>query len=541
MEDEDLLSFSDQEVRFRVLDATRAEPPDPFADLATIAAESSTENHPSQSLPRGRDVNPHQLREEQHPQRQETADSGVVVETLQTMMAELISSQHQFVKDCMAERERMTSQQEQLMEKMSIQQELTQDALHAIRTQPSHGETTSWLGASPVFQPHHLGEDLHSTAVKQADPITTTESKESKWRAGKTETPIRRTTQSAVKGRDAYAPGGKNDVRLTPGEGEYTTSYCRPAEELWPGRGRTHWSQDDQSPSVTFGAEPGPTDPSSTSGAKIRETEGFTSYGHYGDSTSSDVRPKRKLDSYDGKTSWKEYHVQFEMFADAHGWSDRQKAIELATSLKNQAVGVLATLEPCHRYNYDALVAALEARFEPRHQTEMHRAGLRVRTRKRGESLTDLAHDIKKMTRKAFPAAKQEVCEQLTLNAFIDSLNDAEMEWNVYQGKPETIEQAVTLAMEYESFVSARKTRKAYQTHNLRAVEANDDKAKKQNAGATSQNKTELRINQCRYCLNFGHWAKNCRQKSADMKRGLQKASPNQDKPSGDNKSGNGQ
>nr|KAG5704709.1 hypothetical protein BaRGS_005165 [Batillaria attramentaria] len=36
------------------------------------------------------------------------------------------------------------------------------------------------------------------------------------------------------------------------------------------------------------------------------------------------------------------------------------------------------------------------------------------------------------------------------------------MEWNVYQGKPETIEQAVTLAMEYESFVSARKTRKAY-------------------------------------------------------------------------------
>nr|KAG5712498.1 hypothetical protein BaRGS_011472 [Batillaria attramentaria] len=145
------------------------------------------------------------------------------------------------------------------------------------------------------------------------------------------------------------------------------------------------------------------------------------------------------------------------------------------------------------------------------------------------------------MTRKAFPAAKQEVCEQLTLNAFIDSLNDAEMEWNVYQGKPETIEQAVTLAMEYESFVSARKTRKAYQTHNLRAVEANDDKAKKQNAGATSQNKTELRINQCRYCLNFGHWAKNCRQKSADMKRGLQKASPNQDKPSGDNKSGNGQ
>ena len=161
------------------------------------------------------------------------------------------------------------------------------------------------------------------------------------------------------------------------------------------------------------------------------------------------------------------------MLAAACGWDDRQKAIELATSLRDQAVGVLATLAPHQRYDYRSLVAALEARFEPRHQTEMHRAGLRTRLRKRNEPLLALAQDLKKLTWKAFPTANQELCEQMNLNYFIDALNDGEMEWNVYQGKPRSVEQAVSLAMEYESFKAARRGKRMDQL-DLRAVTVDD-------------------------------------------------------------------
>lgn len=48
-----------------------------------------------------------------------------------------------------------------------------------------------------------------------------------------------------------------------------------------------------------------------------------------------------------------------------------------------------------------------------------------MRVRRRGESLSDLAYGIKKMTRKAYPTATPDVCEQLTMNAFVDVLDDA--------------------------------------------------------------------------------------------------------------------
>ena len=236
----------------------------------------------------------------------------------------------------------------------------------------------------------------------------------------------------------------------------------------------------------------------------------------------------RKPALYDGKGSWQDYRVQFEMLAAACGWGDRQKAIELATSLRDQAVGVLATLAPHQRYDYQSLVAALEARFEPRHQTEMHRAGLRTRLRKRNEPLMALAQDLKKLTRKAFPTANQELCEQLTLNYFIDALNDGEMEWNVYQGKPKSVEQAVSLAMEYESFKAARRGKKMDQL-DLRAVRVDD-----------LGRRPDARI-QCKYCDSFAHSAKDCWKRVRDLEKTaaeVQTKSKNAKTPP---KSGNGQ
>lgn len=139
-----------------------------------------------------------------------------------------------------------------------------------------------------------------------------------------------------------------------------------------------------------------------------------------------------------------------------------------------------------------------------------------------------LAQDLKKLTRKAFPTANQELCEQMTLNYFIDALDDGEMEWNVYQGKPRSVEQAVSLAMEYESFKAARRGKRMDQL-DLGAVRVDD-----------LGRRPDARI-QCKYCNRFAHSAKDCWKRVLDQEKTaaeVQAKSKNAKTPP---KSGNGQ
>lgn len=236
----------------------------------------------------------------------------------------------------------------------------------------------------------------------------------------------------------------------------------------------------------------------------------------------------RKPPTYDGKSSWSNFRVQFEIVAEMNDWSPRRCAMEMAASLRDQAVCVLSLLEPRQRNEYPALVQALEARFEPKHQTEMHRAALRNRTRKRGENLAALAQDVKSMTRKAFPTATGELWEQLTVNSFLDSLPDAEMEWAVLQGKPKTVEEAVTLAMQFEAFklVKAKKQ----QREDLFMMEG---KAEQNNAAGVKQLQRR-----CYYCQAPNHLIKNCEKRRKNMEAAL-KAKNRQEQSSVNNQSGN--
>jgi len=109
----------------------------------------------------------------------------------------------------------------------------------------------------------------------------------------------------------------------------------------------------------------------------------------------------KKPATYDGKTSWHDYLVHFEMIAEINGWDETMMVMELATGLRDAAQGVLSDLEISQRRDYHHLVAALTARFEPENQAEMFRAQLKSRVRGRGEPLGQLAQEIKKLVRQA--------------------------------------------------------------------------------------------------------------------------------------------
>jgi hypothetical protein len=149
-----------------------------------------------------------------------------------------------------------------------------------------------------------------------------------------------------------------------------------------------------------------------------------------------------------------------------------QKALELATSLRGPAQAVLSDLRPDLRRSYAHLVAALTSRFQPSTQTELYRAQMKNKSRGKAQSLPELAQDIKRLTRLAYPTALMEVREQLSRDCFMDSLNDPDLEWSIFQGKPMIIDGSVRIRLEYEAYTTGHRRTYPKQTALRRQTES---------------------------------------------------------------------
>ena len=161
---------------------------------------------------------------------------------------------------------------------------------------------------------------------------------------------------------------------------------------------------------------------------------------------------------FDGKGTWDAYHTQFEMLARIK-WNDLDKAAYLAISLRGSAATVLVNLPPDHRQDYNALTAALQARFGSAHQTELNRMKLKACTRRREESLPELSEDVERLVRLAYPDAAESMVEVLAKDQFIDALPEEDMRLRIRQSRPATLRAALETALELESYQLASKQR----------------------------------------------------------------------------------
>ena len=119
-------------------------------------------------------------------------------------------------------------------------------------------------------------------------------------------------------------------------------------------------------------------------------------------STQIPLSKAKRVAKYDGKSSWSDYLVQFEIATQLNGWDESQKAMELATSLEGVARGVLADVSPEHRLNYKILVEKLMQRFEPDGQLAIYQSQLQHRRRRSNKTIPELAQEISRIARKAY-------------------------------------------------------------------------------------------------------------------------------------------
>ncbi|KAL9964426.1 hypothetical protein ACROYT_G028068 [Oculina patagonica] len=155
---------------------------------------------------------------------------------------------------------------------------------------------------------------------------------------------------------------------------------------------------------------------------------------------------------FDGKSSWEDYQVQFELIAELNGWDTSVMAIFLAASLSGSAQAVLSDLDESSRKDYHALKGALALRFGNGGQKELFRSELKNRMRQKGETLPELSQAIQRLVRQAYPDAPQSVREVMERDHFLDAIPDTDIRWKVLQARPKNLHDSLIVATEVEAF-----------------------------------------------------------------------------------------
>ena len=242
------------------------------------------------------------------------------------------------------------------------------------------------------------------------------------------------------------------------------------------------------------------------------------------------LKPKRPS-TYDGTTSLHDHLVQFDMIALKNKWDDETKAYELATSLKGEARGIISDMDPIMRLNYTYLVNELTTRFEPTNQDNMYKAQMNSIFRKQGQSLPELAQEIKRITRLAYPKASRDIKDQLAKDCFIRAL-DAQMQLTLFNREPNTIGDCVRIGVEFESFVVNQKRQNAKPGIRMQYEVETQNRDDNQILGqiakvnqkidmlATSKPIDDKTPPACYYCGIVGHFKKTCRKYLNDKQKG---------------------
>jgi hypothetical protein len=167
-------------------------------------------------------------------------------------------------------------------------------------------------------------------------------------------------------------------------------------------------------------------------------------------------RPLVTPQTFDGTTPLMDFQAHFSTCAGINKWTQEEKGLYLAVSLRGQAQQLLGSGTP----DYDKLMDSLERRFAPKNQTEIYRVQLKSRKRREHETLPELGQAIRRLASQAYPKAPEELLETLSKEQFIDSLTDSELRLRIQQACPKTFDEAIQVGVELEAFNRAEFQRK---------------------------------------------------------------------------------
>lgn len=222
--------------------------------------------------------------------------------------------------------------------------------------------------------------------------------------------------------------------------------------------------------------------------------------------------------SYNGKSSWSDYKVHFETVATLNQWSSKTKALQLIACMQEAALATIGDINTNNPPTYEDLVDKLNKRFAPKNQIDIYRNQLDTRIRKRGESLPELAQDIKRLVRLSYPDIPQHVQDNLAYKSFREAITDYELGVAITHSNTDTIDDALNSALKHEAF------QMSHRRPSLRQVsgEPNRPPVKNDNHGDEKPKFKNPQSGLCFYCGKPGHVQRHCRKRQSDNNNQLE-------------------
>ena len=160
-------------------------------------------------------------------------------------------------------------------------------------------------------------------------------------------------------------------------------------------------------------------------------------------------------ETFDGSTGgWEDWVEHFERVATVNGWTeDATKLKWLQVRLTGRAATAYKRFAEATKDSYARSKAALKNRFEPDSRKEIYMVELQTRRKRKGEDWAAFGEDVRILAEKAYPGLQPEAQEALALNHYLAQLDSAQVAFGVRQKKPATVEDAVQITLELESYL----------------------------------------------------------------------------------------
>ncbi|XP_065925380.1 uncharacterized protein [Magallana gigas] len=171
-------------------------------------------------------------------------------------------------------------------------------------------------------------------------------------------------------------------------------------------------------------------------------------------SSHSKYRKEIKSPTFDGSFDIHEFFIQFEQVAKWNGWSKIECASQLIMSLRGSARHVFSEIPLTKSDNYDVLKEICKNYFNPGENVKAYQVEFKTARRQNGETVEDFGYALKRLALKSYPHIPYKYLEPHIVDQFIFGLRDIDLQKHVQFKHPSTIEKAIGLAIEYESFVS---------------------------------------------------------------------------------------
>ncbi|MDZ7612307.1 MAG: RNase H-like domain-containing protein [Flavobacteriaceae bacterium] len=225
-----------------------------------------------------------------------------------------------------------------------------------------------------------------------------------------------------------------------------------------------------------------------------------------------------KPGKYDGKKSLDTFMAQFETCAVYNRWNSNDKCAFLKCALVDGPAQTLWDSGDARHISYDQLVERLRARYGSTGQAEKFRTELRSRRRRRGETLTELHGDIRRLMALAYPGLGQsDVCEIIARDHFIDAVGDRELELKLREREPADLDSTLRLAVRLEAYASANGTpSEEYQRHRRENDRGDEKLAKRVSQIESSMQQLRTRDNRND---TADEWRRKFEQLSKDYER----------------------